>query len=192
MKDTASEIREQLIAGIPLSLVVTVSLVVLCTLLALAGELLCLGVPAESGARGFLWVALLFQLLGAAPAVAALFTDLPEGVEENAQFGVLLGFLFFLLFLRQLADFLGDPGLAKMPLTMLIVLVVTGVLAGVAVVVARVFPDVELPDMPYLQKPLPLFVPVVVLGAVVFYFLYARLLVGLREAASDRVWELTS
>ena len=82
----------------------------------LIGPLFCLTVPKQSGARWLIIGSVFFEFLMVAPAFFVLvFTESSAALVLTNMAGLfwLISFIFFVLFLRRVAQFLGDDDVAR-------------------------------------------------------------------------------
>jgi hypothetical protein len=97
---------------------VSVVTVVLGGLLNFAGQVVCLFVPLQTGAKGFIIAAVIFQIASffqyILPVVNRLMPDLeiPQSVNIALGFGGILNLLFFVFFMGKLSAFIGRRSLA--------------------------------------------------------------------------------
>ena len=96
---------------------VLIGLEVLANVLAITGKVYCLSIPAAAGASQFILMAVACGGIGLALRVVGQVPEIDRSVLEFAQMGpvfTMVGFLFFLRFLRRLAVYLGSaPLLSK-------------------------------------------------------------------------------
>lgn len=108
--------------------------------LSIAGKLLCLSAPRESGARHFIVAAVVCDTLAGLIAVAGLFVAMPYLATQAERLLSLAGFFLFILFLKQLALFVNRKDLARLAASALsLALILTGIVT-VTSIVSLVFP----------------------------------------------------
>jgi hypothetical protein len=134
------------------------------------GTLMCLATPAETGAKGLVTASVILSVISFCASVIAEFAenDLVQIIGTLAGIG---SQITFLLFLKQLSEFIGAISLAERAKTLLILMAVVfglQVIALVAVVVVPVLIAV-------------IGLAMLVIGLISF-FMYLRLLDGLRKA----------
>ena len=101
-------------------------------LIGFIGLLVCLAVPAESGAKGFLLGSVVFQLANVGYAIITQFVPVTSPVLNGVlQLLGLVGFVLFTLFMKKLSEFIGRTDLAQKARNVLIGMVI---LIGIAVV----------------------------------------------------------
>lgn len=103
--------------------------VLAATLLMFVGPLVCLAVPAESGAKGFLLGSVFFQLANIGYAVAMHSAWLAPQISSPLLRGVLqllglVGFVLFVLFMKRLSEFINRSDLAQKARNVLVGMVV--------------------------------------------------------------------
>ncbi len=147
-------------------------------LLMFVGQVFCIAIPAESGAKGLVVTAVALQAIGFLTSLGSLMVPVPASVGAIVSVvNNLAGFVavaFFVLFLRRVAIYLSQPNIAGRATRTLIVGAIAGVLltAGSALVIAR-------PDTAVVLAP-----PLAIAGIAGFVALvmYANTVTYLRKA----------
>jgi hypothetical protein len=109
-------------------------IILLATALRIVGMLLCLAVPEESGAKGLIIVAVVLMLCAVAIDLSTLVVRTEAAVQFVSRLLGLLGWIFFILFLRKTSHFIGRADLAAQAgslLGMVAALVALAVVLGV-------------------------------------------------------------
>lgn len=118
-------------------------------LLGIIGKVTCLGAPQETGAREFIMIAVFFEGVSMLISVLDLLrqigavspTILPEWAPRVGQLLGMVGFVLFMLFLKQLAIFIQRDDLAQAAasvLTLGVIMIVCAFLTGLAVFIAPI------------------------------------------------------
>ncbi len=156
---------------------------IVAAILSFVGPLLCMAVPAETGARGFIVGAVFFQMpsivflivLVLSPDRAELGRNVVLNLVVNAT--SLVAFVMFLLFMQKLAELIGRRRLANRANHILVLLVITLFVAGIMVllIVAQVHPIAVLAAS-----------VTVLIGLIVLLALYGSLLISLLGALHNQ------
>jgi len=163
-----------------------IGMVMACILL-LAGPLVCLAVPAQSGARPYIIGSVVFQLVNICYAVFSQFVpvEIPPAAALVLNLLGVTGAVLFILFMKKLAEYIGRKRLAARARNLLVtlgVLVVLGAALGAAAIVGALQ---ELPE----ETLLPVFgvlgLGLFVVGLIAFV-MYANLVNALRKALRRR------
>lgn len=110
--------------------------ILLATALRVVGMLLCLAVPDESGAKGLIIAALVLMICAVVADLSTLVVQTGPPIELVSRLLGLLGWIFFILFLRKTSQFIGRADLAAQAgslLGMLAALVALTIVLGVVV-----------------------------------------------------------
>jgi hypothetical protein len=136
------------------------------------GQLVCLAVPAETGAKGFIVAAVGFQVINIGASIVQ--TVMPGVFSPLGALGVgllgLLGYVFFILFLRKLGEYIGRLDFVQRAMNILygmILIIVVGVVAGGAVWFHPIF---------------GLLILAVAIGGLIVFVMYVNLINALRKA----------
>jgi hypothetical protein len=147
-------------------------------LLMLIGPMLCLSVPAETGAKGYIVGSVILQLLNICltlgSAALGAGSAIPSWVGLGGGATAMFGSILFVLFMRQLALFIGRDDLAKHANIVLIlglVLIASAIGAAVAAT--------------FLPSGIMLVIVVAIVGLALF-LKYANLINALRKALRKR------
>jgi hypothetical protein len=159
-----------------LGLVVT-GVMLLLAVLMFVGQLFCLSVPAESGAKPFIIAAVCLQGIGFLGTLSGFI--LPQGmvstlISGGLNLAGLASFVCFLLFLRKVATYIVRYDIAGRAVRALVV----GVLSLVAIVGISVGQFVS----PQVMGPLQMLVLIPGLGMLVSLVMYANTVTYLRRA----------
>jgi hypothetical protein len=137
------------------------------------GSLVCLAVPAESGAKGFLLGSIVFQLADVGAAILRQFASgmVSPILDVVLQLVGLVGFVLFVLFMKKLSEFIGRDDLAHKARNILVGMVVAIGIGTVAVAgkVAGV-------------TAMAMLMIVVVIGGLLLFVMYANLVNFLGKA----------
>ena len=147
--------------------------VIVGAILMSVGPLVCLAVPAETGAKGLLIASVLFQLASPANGVLPRLAPsaVPQGFQVVLQLLSLVGFVLFVLFMKKLAEYIGRQDLALRARN---VLIGFGITLGLGLVMV-------LGMIRQIEAVMLLFIPFVI-AAVVALVMYANLVNWLRKA----------
>ncbi len=109
----------------------------LATALRIVGMLLCLAVPDESGAKGLIIAAVVLMICAVVADLSMLVVQTEAPIELVSRLLGLLGWIFFILFLRKTSQFIGRADLAAqagsllgMLAALVAMVIVLGVVAG--------------------------------------------------------------
>ena len=148
--------------------------------LAVIGPLLCLTVPAETGAKGFVVGSVVFQLvsvllvLGQIPMVM-MDSFYAQGVLQLVCYLLgLIGAVLFVFFAKKLSKYIGRDDLAARARN---VLIGAGVLFGVCVVTFA--------GITVFRPALIFIILAVIVGALILLVMYANLINALRKALAE-------
>jgi hypothetical protein len=150
---------------------------VLASILIFVGPLVCLAVPADTGAKRFLIGSVVFQMANVAYAIGGRFAPrlaTPVVGIALAMLG-LVGFVLFVLFMKRLSEYIGRRDLAARARNVLIGLGITIALG--TLVVLR--PLRGSSDLGLLVIPL-------LIAVIVVFVMYANLVNWLRKALRGR------
>lgn len=139
-------------------------------IMVLVGTLMCLATPEETGAKGFIFASVALSVVGFLASAIGQFTD-NTPVTTLGTLASLTANILFLLFLKQLSEFIGAFQLAERAKLLLILM---GITVGFQVV-ALVGIFIALPLLGLLA-----FVAAII--SLVSFFLYLGLLDRLRKA----------
>jgi hypothetical protein len=142
------------------------------SLLDLVGRLLCLTVPRQTGTRGILIAAVYCQLLGIVLSIAVSMKLAPAWYDSIASTIGLLGHVLFLLFVKALSSFLSEERLVERASLVCLLSVVFALSTGVVLIGGQFDPVAGM------------CLPIAILVAPVYVFLYFRLLWDIRQAVS--------
>lgn len=149
--------------------------IIIAFVLMFVGPLVCMAVPAETGAKGFLIGSVVFQLANLGFVIASIFISLPIATTPVMGGAVQvmgpIGFLLFVMFLKKLSQYIGRDDLARSAQTILVgILVIIGLGVVMAVGLMGGVPILGLLGI------------VVALGALILFVMYANLVNSLRKA----------
>ena len=147
-------------------------------IMALLGRLLCLFVPAESGARPLIAVSVAIEVFGTICAVADRVApgQIPQRLTSVLGLVNIVGTLLFILFMRKLAEFVGRPDLARRAMN---VVILSLVLCGVFILAFVAGPTFFVADKktgPAMSPILAIPMFAVVIGGLVAFVMYANLI----------------
>jgi hypothetical protein len=155
------------------------------SLMMFIGQIVCLAVPPESGARGLIIGTVVLHAAGFVISFAAGFSSAQAQAQAgpgaasqvNGGAGNLLGFIaaiLFILFLRKVSQYIDRPDLASRAsniLRLMLVIVALFVMAGILVAAKAAFA--------------PLFMFVGAVAALVMFVMYVNLINSLRKALRE-------
>jgi hypothetical protein len=139
-------------------------------IMVIVGTLMCLATPEETGAKGFILASVVLYIVGFCASVVGYLVG-SDPVSMVGTLASLAANILFLLFLKQLSEFIGAIPLAERAKLLLIL---WGVTVGLQIIVA-LGAFVQLPLLGLLAL-------VVVIISLVSLFLYLGLLDRLRKA----------
>jgi len=182
----AAGLARNIIVGMLVFGAAGIGLVVACVLL-LVGPLVCLAVPAQSGARSYLIGSVVFQAASIAYAVLANLAPVPIPPAVSLILSLLgvVGTVLFILFMKKLAEYIGHRRLADRARNLLATLVATVVLGGVLGLGAVVLTTAGIPAGTLGLVIGALGLLVLMLGLIAFV-MYANLINALRKALRKR------
>jgi hypothetical protein len=131
------------------------------------GTLMCLATPAETGARGLIIASVILEVTGFAMLVIDYFVP-NIAIDTIGTLALLAGHITFLLFLKQLSEFIGAVPLAERAKLLLVLVAVT---IGLRLALLFVAPALVL-----------LLALAMLVIELISLFMYLRLLEGLRKA----------
>ena len=152
--------------------------VIVGSILNFVGPLVCLVVPAESGAKGLIVGSVIFQLANVIHSVVVLVAPrlIPETTSKVLNLLGLVAAVLFVLFMKQLSEYIGRPDLAARARNVLVAaaaLFVIGVVVAVAIAATA---------GPAGLAGLGLLMIVLLIGALIVFVMYANLIDALRKA----------
>jgi len=149
-------------------------------LLAVIGPLLCLTVPAETGAKGFVVGSVVFHLVSILLVFGQWWTVMTDrffaqsALQVVSNISGLIGAVLFVLFTKKLSEYLGRDDLAARARNVLIGI---AVLVGLSVVMFVALVALG-PALVFIGL-------AVVVGALILFVMYANLINGLRKALAE-------
>ncbi len=158
----------------PMVLIVVGIAIMAGFLLLVIGPILCLAVPSESGAKGFILGSVTLQVINVAFSVAQQFAGIPQALIPVTQLVSIVSAILFVMFMKKLAEYIGRPDLAKRAQNVLIIGVVLLLVAIVAAGAMAVNPMFGM-----------LGLVLAVLGLMAFV-MYANLVDALRKGIQNR------
>jgi hypothetical protein len=153
--------------------------VLLGMILNFIGPIVCLAVPSETGAKGFIIASVIFQLFNVVSSIGHFFAPTPTMNLIFRGLGLLgiVGFVCFVLFMKKLGKFIDRTDFVVRANNILygwIVLIVLGVAAFLGVLA-------EFPLLGLLGF-------VVAIGALIVFVMYVNLIDALRKALRGDTW----
>ncbi len=149
--------------------------VIVGVLVGLVGRIFCMAVPPGTGAQPLIYAAVALDVVALLVSIASIVAVVPEWLPRSTNLLSLVATLLFIIFMKRVATFIGQPDLAANAqglITMGIVILGIAFLAGVGAVV---------------MGPIALIgMLVLIILAILLVLRYVRLLVNLRNAILAR------
>ncbi len=159
-------------------------LIVVGGLMLLVGPFFCLAVPAESGAKGMVTASVICTLLSIALALGGEFEVLDLRLAKMGNLIGLIGSICFMIFMKNLARFIGREDLARRAVRVLVAGSVVFVLwIGTAVTVALQAASNQFARGGAVSAGLIMLV--VGLAGIIVFVMYANLVDALRKGIKD-------
>jgi hypothetical protein len=107
-------------------------LATIASIMAIVGKVLCFTAPKRMPGKGVIYVSIGFDLLSISLSVLERFIDLPKAITDLNGTITAIAFITFLIFLKQVAEYINKPNLGKEAEQILLVgigLIVSSILA---------------------------------------------------------------